>query len=1066
MHDFNSLFLESLRLIFLVSVVVIVLRQGYKAFQAFTENEHRYETLSDLSNEGIAIHRDGIIIEVNQAFCRQSGYSYEELIGLKIWKLFADESLLEIRRRVANKDTEPYESIFIRKDGSRWPAEIQGRNFTYKGKQARAACVRNISQKKVLQQKLNSIERHRQQIINNTPLILFALDPQGIITLIDGKALQTLGLNNDDLIGQSIFKLFDQNQTIAQATQKALQGQSVQYQTTVQNTYYDITLKPIFNQHDELTEVSGIAMDITNRHKAELAKRESDEKYKAIVDGIAQIGEGILIIGDDYKIDYMNSILIDWFGDQTNNICYTSFGGKDASTCEYCKLKDVTQHKKNVLYKVQKPNGHVYEIVGAPISMSDGRTAKLEVIRDVTDVEQAAEKLRMLSYAVEQSSSSLIVTDSESRIEYVNQKFCETTGYAADEVIGQKTNILKSNYTNPSVYQELWLAITSGKDWHGELLNKRKNGDLFWERTAISPFKNPQNGTTRYLAIKQDITEQKKADETLRLSATVFDTASEAVMITDKDNRIQMVNKAFYLITGYSEEEIVGKDPSILSSGRHPDQFYQDMWEILHKKGNWEGEIWNRRKNGEVFPEWLSITLVRDNNQHLSHYVSLFSDISKRKKDEEQINYQANYDALTGLPNRNLFKDRLSRAMQQADRDQQLMALLFIDLDRFKHVNDSMGHLAGDKLLQSAAKRLLESIRSSDTIARLGGDDFTVIMSGFEEIHTVEDTVNQLLNRLETPYEINGTETFISASIGIAVYPDDGLDIDTLLINADNAMYRVKETGRNGYHFFTHEMNVEAHERQELDTALHQAIENNEFVLHYQPIINTESEQAISTEALIRWQNPKRGLVPPAHFIPLAEDTGLIVPIGEWVLFTACREAANWPPHNGKFPGVSVNLSVRQFQRQNVTELVKRALQESRLPAQRLTLEITESLLVSDDKNVLTTLHELRDLGIELSIDDFGTGYSSLSYLKLFPLTCLKIDRSFIMDMTTDPESAALVEAILSMAQSLGLKVIAEGVEEREQVEFLKQRNCDRIQGFYFSRPIPREELDWVTEPK
>jgi len=1027
-------------------------------------SEQRYEILSELSAEGIAIHSDGQILEVNQAFCRQSGYAYQELIGMKICELFTDECIPEMQQRVSAQNTEVYESIFVRKDGSQWPAEIQGREFIYNGKQARAATVRNISQKKQMLEQLNTALQYRHQVIHNTPIILFALDTQGVITLIDGKSVESLEFSNKDIVGQSIFELFKDNKDIIQETHRALTGVNVQYQTIVNDICFGITLTPLFDAQKNVIELSGVAMNITSRHKAELAMRESEEKYHAIVDGIAQIGDGLLIIDKNHKIIYMNSILKDWFGEQTGQICYRSFGGEDAGICEYCKLKEVTEENHNVLYQIEKPNGRHYEIVGAPIKLSDGRIAKLEVIRDVTDVEKAAEKLRMLSYAVEQSSSSIIITDCDSHIEYVNQQFCENSGYSAEEVLGKKTSILKSGLTSDKIYQDLWQTITRGKNWHGELLNRCKNGELYWERSAISPFKNPNGKATHYLAIKEDISQQKKSEETLRLSATVFNTASEAVMISDANNTIQMVNKAFCQITGYEEQDIIGQNPVILSSGRYDSDFYKKMWKTLQNEGHWEGEIWNRRKNGEVFPEWLAITLVKDNNNQLSHYVSLFSDISKRKKDEERILYQANYDALTRLPNRNLFKDRLSQAIERAERDKHHMAVLFIDLDRFKHVNDSMGHLAGDQLLQEVSNRLLASFRASDTTARLGGDEFTAILSDFIEVHVVEDTVIKLLDKLEMPYLIDNIETFISASIGIAVYPDDGQDVDTLLINADNAMYRVKDTGRKGYHFFTQEMNVEAQERQILDTALHQALDKNEFILHYQPIIDLSDEQTISTEALVRWQNPERGLVSPLQFIPLAEDTGLIVPIGEWILYTACHEAASWTAKNGLLPGVSVNLSVRQFQRQDITKLVRKVLSETQLSPERLTLEITESLLVIDDMSILSSLHELREMGVELSIDDFGTGYSSLSYLKRFPITKLKIDRSFITDVTTDSENAALVEAILSMAQSLGLKVIAEGVETREQVDFLKARNCDRIQGYYFSRPVPGDELEWVNQ--
>ena len=561
------------------------------------------------------------------------------------------------------------------------------------------------------------------------------------------------------------------------------------------------------------------------------------------------------------------------------------------------------------------------------------------------------------------------------------------------------------------------------------------------------------------MEVATDITERKLAADELRLSAAVFDTAAEAVMITDRDNKIQKVNPAFCEITGYSEFEVWGKTPTILASGRHDEKFYQQMWSSLHTSGTWQGEIWNRKKSGEIYIEWLSLSAVFNKNGTLKHYVSMFSDITKRKRDEEKILYQANFDFLTGLPNRNLFLDRFSRAIEQSKRDDSSIALMFIDLDQFKYVNDTLGHVAGDQLLQEASRRLTEIMRSSDTVARLGGDEFTVLIPNVKELTLVEDIVNRILQELSKCYIIDGNDAFISASIGVTVFPDDGDDVDSLMRNADSAMYRAKDNGRNTLQYFTLEMNEQAKRRRFLETALRKAITNKQLMLHYQPILDTVSGVLRGAEALIRWNLPEHGNVYPDEFIPLAEDTGLIVPIGAWILETACEAAAHWYPSDAPAPHIAINLSSRQFQRENIVELVQNTINKTGIVPSRITLEITESILLTDDTETLDTLHQLRDMGVEIAIDDFGTGYSSLSYLKRVPVSILKIDRSFVNGLPNDPEDVALVEAILVMAQSLNLKVVAEGVETKDQHEFLRSRHCDMVQGYYFSRPVPENEF-------
>ncbi len=677
---------------------------------------------------------------------------------------------------------------------------------------------------------------------------------------------------------------------------------------------------------------------------------------------------------------------------------------------------------------------------------------------------EAEINLKKLSRAVEQSPASVVITDRDAKIEYVNPKFCDTTGYQPEEVYGQNPNMLSAKNEDVTDYGDLWDTLLAGKEWRGLFCNKRKDGTIYWERASLSAIKNSKGEITNFLAVKEDVTHLKQAEDQLQLAAAVFEVASEAIMVSDGENRIETVNNSFTDITGYSLEEVVGKSPSLLKSGRHSETFYERMLLSLDEKGRWEGEIWNRRKNGEIYPQWLSIKTIHDDKGKIIRYISLFSDITHRKKNEERILYQANYDALTGLPNRSLFMDRLQRAVIRAERSKTQIALLFIDLDRFKNVNDTLGHASGDLLLQEASRRLTSLVRKTDTVARLGGDEFTVIIQDLTDFVLIETLVEKLLEHLSAPYNLENNVAFVSASIGITVYPNDGKNVEELLKNADAAMYQAKDGGRNLSQFFTVEMNNAAHERRDLETALHQALEREEFVLHYQPIVDADSHKLVSCEALLRWHQPEHGNVFPDKFIPLAEDTGLIVPIGEWVLQQACREAMIWAKKNENPPKVSVNLSTRQFKRSDVVELIRTTLEATGLPAERLTLEITESLLVADDQSIIRQLNGIRELGCDLSIDDFGTGYSSLSYLRRFPITTLKIDRAFILDLPDDPEASALVSAILSMAKSLKLKVVAEGVETREQLEHLNNEGCELIQGYYFSPPVPIEAFRGIAK--
>ena len=551
--------------------------------------------------------------------------------------------------------------------------------------------------------------------------------------------------------------------------------------------------------------------------------------------------------------------------------------------------------------------------------------------------------------------------------------------------------------------------------------------------------------------------QRKEAEASLKLSDEVISATAEGIMITDDRQHVVRINRAFTRITGYSEEDVLGKSPSILNSGRHDAAFFADMFEAILHNGSWQGEIWNRRKNGEVFPQWVSVSVLRNAQGEVTHYVSIGSDISERKEAEERIHHLANYDALTGLPNRLLLRDRFQQGVALAVRNQSKLALLQLDLDRFKVINDTLGHQVGDELLRQVVARLKAVIRSSDTISRQGGDEFVILTQDHEGLRAATLIAHNIHLALKTPFRIVERDISISASIGIALYPDDGEDFDTLSKKSDIAMYHAKESGRGTHRFFTEELNVDSADRIQMEAELRGALERNEFILHFQPQVDLASGQVTGAEALIRWQHPGKGMIPPGRFIPLAEETGLIVPMDNWVMREACRQARTWVAEGLPALMMSINLSGLQFRQTDLVERVRAVLDDTGQPADCLEVELTESVLIHDVEKVLVTLAQIKALGVRLAIDDFGTGYSSLAYLKRFAVDKLKIDQSFVRGTTA--EDAAIVAAVIQLGHSLNLKTIAEGAETAEHVRSLKDKGCLEVQGYYFSKPLPADEF-------
>ncbi|MEW8625954.1 MAG: EAL domain-containing protein [Candidatus Thiodiazotropha sp.] len=683
---------------------------------------------------------------------------------------------------------------------------------------------------------------------------------------------------------------------------------------------------------------------------------------------------------------------------------------------------------------------------------------------DITESKRAEADLRKLGRVLEQSPASVVITNTQGIIEYVNPRFEKVSGYTAAEAVGENPRFLKSGDKTKQEYQDMWSSLLAGKEWRGMFHNKRKDGTIYWESASISPLRDERGNITNFIAVKEDITAQKRAEDQLRMNATVFDTTAEGIMVTDEENRIKTVNPAFTRITGYSQEEVLGRTPNILSSGRHSKSFYEELWESVLNKGYWSGEIWNRRKDGSVFPEWLSISAIKGEHGIAKEFVAVFSDITKHKENEEQIRYQANYDALTGLPNRSLLSDRLNQAIAAAHRENWMLAVLFVDLDHFKVVNDTFGHVVGDELLQLVSARIRACLRESDTVARFGGDEFIILLQDVTEMDSVANVATNIIDHITRVFSLYGREIYIGASIGITVYPDDAVNADSLLRNADMAMYQAKERGRNTYQFFTASMQQHTLERRQLELDLRQAIKRDELEIYYQPVINPSLNKVVSVEALLRWHHPYRGMVSPAIFIPVAEDSGQIGPIGEWVLKKSCQQLKKW--HNAGFSDLklAVNLSSRQRELGLEAGFLKSVLMETGLSSDFITLEITESLLMRDTDEAMAWLSDFKALGVSLSVDDFGTGYSSLSYLKRFPVDTMKIDRSFVSDLPDDVEDVTLVRTIVAMAQSLNLSLIAEGVETSEQAEFLVETGCENLQGFYYAKPMSAKELNhWLS---
>jgi diguanylate cyclase (GGDEF)-like protein/PAS domain S-box-containing protein len=679
-------------------------------------------------------------------------------------------------------------------------------------------------------------------------------------------------------------------------------------------------------------------------------------------------------------------------------------------------------------------------------------------------LEASLNTLRLHDSALGAISQGVLISDAQRRTTYVNAAFELMTGYSAADMVGRSCNVLQGSGTDPEALQTLLHALDANLPFHGELLNYRKDGTPFWNALSVTPIFDDTGVLTQFVGVQRDVSARRQAEAQLLLAAQVFEHSEEGFIVIDAAHNIVKVNQAFSAISGFSEAEVLGRDQRMLSADCGDLALSREMWDEVERCGSWHGEVVNRRKDGSLYPQELSMSRVVDASGKAAHYIASFNDITRRKAAEDRIQRLAHYDPLTNLPNRVLLNERAGHALQLALRSNEPMAVLFMDLDHFKNVNDSLGHRIGDLLLVALAGRFHGVLREQDTLSRVGGDEFVLILPA-TGVDGAAHVAQKLLHATLEPLQIEQHELAITPSIGIALYPLDGVDFDTLAKCADAAMYRAKQDGRNTFRFFTAELQAQTTRVLLVENALRRALERGQMQLHYQPQRLLADGKIVGAEALLRWEHPELGWVSPAEFIPIAESSGLITSIGEWVLRTAVNQLRTWFDHGMPPMTVAVNLSAVQFRQLHLPELVSRILDDAGVSPSCLELELTESVASDDPVGAIEMMNKLHALGMRMSIDDFGTGYSSLSYLKRFKVYKLKIDQSFVRGITDDPEDQAIVTSIIGLAKSLGMTTIAEGVETEAQMAYLRANGCDEMQGYWFSRPLPADQfLGFVSD--
>lgn len=930
-------------------------------------------------------------------------------------------------------------------------------------------------------------EERLSAITDNAPTVIFMKDVSGRYIHVNRLYEELFHVDNADLQGKTDHDIFPREMADAfcKNDQKVIQsGQPIEIEELVPHddgihTY--ISLKfPLRRTSGEIYAVCGIATDITKRRQAEREQEKSNLLFSTILDATP---DAMLMTDEQGVITLANRQAGALFGYQAGELVGLSIdvlipdryhAKHNGLRLNYIAAPVVRPMSAGMGVSALRKDGSEFnaEISLSPIQTEQGLLTVC-ALRDVTQRKLMEDALRAsearFRRMADASPAMIWITDADGNPTFVNKTWLDFTGIGLVDALTHEGWI---KIIHPDDLENVFVAYYKNTYAQKPILTeyrlRRADGDWRWILDKGMPIYNESGGFNGYIGSAIDITDRKQAEIELRLAAVAFE-SQESMMITDANSVILRVNKAFTETTGYEANELIGQTPNLLKSGRHNAEFYAEMWETLLRTGSWQGEIYDRRKNGEIYPKYLTISAVKADDGNISHYVGTHLDITVSKAAAAKIERLAFYDPLTGLPNRRLLQDRLKPALASSNRSGRKGALLFIDMDNFKTLNDTLGHDMGDLLLEQVAERLTACVREGDTVARLGGDEFVVMLENLSEqageaaVQT-ETIGEKILSILNQPYRLASHDYRSTPSIGAVLFNDHERSIEELLKQADIAMYQAKASGRNALRFFDPQMQISIAARAAMQADLHLALAENQFILHFQPQVY-HNYQIVGAEVLIRWQHPQRGLIPPAEFIPLAEEAGLILLMGQWVLEQACAQIKKWEgSEHTQHLLLAVNVSARQFRQTDFVEQVSHILHHSAINPDKLKLELTESLVLDNIDDTIIKMNALREMGVRFSMDDFGTGYSSLSSLKKLPLSQLKIDQSFVCDLSIDPDDAVIVQTIIAMANNLSMGVIAEGVETEAQRAFLELHNCPLFQGYLFSKPVPIEQFEQLLK--
>lgn len=1051
---------------------------------------------------------DGHFLYVNRAWREALGYTAEEVATLNIYSIIPPDYHAHCRefmqRIMAGESVEFIEVPFLTKEGriivvegnislyskGNMPIATRGifRNITErKAKEAEILVLKENLEQAVMQRtaELQASEKRFRDFIASIPGAVFEL-------CIDATGRRTLPFISEgiaELIGRSSAECMANVEVIFQQIPRdALPGLEASIRDSLENMLPWVHEYPMQTPMGEKwlrgysiprrkengsTHWHGVLVDITSQKRTEIALRNSELLFRNLTE-VSPIG--IFRTDVTGKCLYVNERwcrIAGMSADLAMGYGWMTAIHPDDRERVVNEWNVAVQYERQFIseYRFQTQGQSITWILCHAQAEHDQNKNILDYVGTITDITDQkmkeaalAESRNLLETIIDTAPMRIFWKDRELHYLGCNPFFAKDAGHESpQDIVGKIDYDLGWTKEQADRYREDdRQVIDSGipKLCYEQPLNT-PDGKTIWIQTSKVPLCNASHQVIGVLGIYQDITEKMQANNFMRLATTIYQSSNEAIMVTDENNLIIQINPAFTRITGYERADVMGRNPEMFQSGRHDAIFYQDMWHRLLNEDYWQGEIWDLRKDGTIHAKWLSISVIRHPDRSVHYHVAQFSDITEKKKKDELILSQANYDQLTGLPNRNLFKDRLEMEIKKSHRNKSLLSVLFLDLDHFKDINDTLGHDKGDDLLREVASRINACVDKTDTVARLGGDEFAIILSDSENGRYVDAIAQKIIQALNKPFNFNRNRTnyYISTSIGIVFYPQDGANMKSLMKHADQAMYAAKLEGRNRFCYFTPSMQQAAHEKMVLIHDLRQAIERKELHVYYQPILELSSGQLIKAEALLRWKHPRRGMISPTTFIPLAEESGLIQEIGDMVFKQSITLIDQWRHRLGYIIQISVNMSPIQFKYMNNFRWFDQLTQLG-LPGNCINVEITEGLLLKDSSVVQDYLLELRNSGVEVSIDDFGTGFSSLSYLKKFDIDYLKIDRSFINQLMDNATDRALVEAIIVMAHKLDIKTIAEGVETEEQQELLVHFGCDYVQGFLYSTPIPQDAFE------